>query len=411
MPESSPLLLLIAISTRNVMINTIIHLDMDAFYAAVEQHDDPALLGRPVIVGGSLERGVVSACSYETRPFGVRSAMPMSRAVRLCPAAVVRPVRMARYQEVSSQVFAIFARYTDRIEPLSVDEAFLDVAGCGRLFGTAAEIAARIRREIRQELGLAVSGGVAPNKFLAKLASECAKPDGLLEIAPEQVDDFLLPLPVERIWGVGAKTAQQLRRLGCRTVAELRLLSESELVRLFGVWGERLYRLARGEDERTVRVDQPVKSLGTERTFAVDQTSREALHQELLVQAEKLAGRLRRQGIEGHSVTLKVRYGNFETLTRRLTLAEPTANGLLLYRAGLDLLTRTEAGRRPLRLLGLSVGALEPAAQKQAALFPERGSERLADLDRALDRLQERFGAGQVCRASLLKSRREEEET
>lgn len=179
------------------MANAVIHLDMDAFYASVEQHDRPELRGKPVIVGGSRERGVVAACSYEARPFGVRSALPMSRALRLCPEATVLPVRMARYQEVSRQVFAIFARYTDRIEPLSVDEAFLDVAGCERLFGPAREIAQRIRREVREELGLAISAGVAPNKFLAKLASESAKPDGLLEIAPERVDAFLLPLPVE----------------------------------------------------------------------------------------------------------------------------------------------------------------------------------------------------------------------
>ena len=194
------------------MANAIIHLDMDAFYASVEQHDQPELRGKPVIVGGSRERGVVAACSYEARPFGVRSALPMSRALRLCPEAVVLPVRMASYQEVSRQVFAIFGRYTDRIEPLSVDEAFLDVTGCERLFGTPQEIAQRIRREVREELGLAISAGVAPNKFLAKLASESAKPDGLLEIAPEAVDDFLLPLPVERLWGVGNKAAQQLHR-------------------------------------------------------------------------------------------------------------------------------------------------------------------------------------------------------
>jgi DNA polymerase-4 len=291
-----------------------------------------------------------------------------------------------------------------------VDEAFLDVAGCGRLFGTAAAIAARIRQEVRQELGLAVSGGVAPNKFLAKLASESAKPDGLLEIAPERVDDFLLPLPVERIWGVGAKAAQQLRHLGCRTIADLRRLPEAELVRLFGVWGERLYRLARGEDGRVVRVDRPAKSFGAAATFAADVTSRETLQSELLAQAEKVAGRLRHQVMAGRSVTLKVRFGDFETLTRRLTLGEPTANGLLLYRAGLDLLAKTDAGRRPVRLLGLSVGALEPAALIQADLFPNQASQRLADLDQAMDRLQERFGAGQVRRASLLKARLEDEE-
>ena len=390
------------------MPNTIIHLDMDAFYASVEQQDHPELRGRPVIVGGGRNRGVVAACSYEARPFGVRSAMPISQALRLCPEAVLRPVRMARYQQVSRQVFAIFARYTDRIEPLSVDEAFLDVAGCGRLFGTAVEIAKRIRREVRDELGLAVSAGVAPNKFLAKLASESAKPDGLLEIAPEKVDDFLLPLPVERIWGVGAKAAQQLHRYGCRTVADLRLLSEMQLKGMFGVWGENLYRLARGEDSRTVEVDQPSKSFGAEETFASDLRRLEDLRRELLGQAEKVAARLRRHGLEGRTLTVKVRFDDFETLTRRLTLPEPSANGMTLYRAGIELLQRTDAGTRPVRLLGLSVGGLEPAGQGQASLFPDAGSQRLAEIDRAVDKLSERFGSGRVRRGTLFEGEDEE---
>jgi DNA polymerase-4 len=218
------------------------------------------------------------------------------------------------------------------------------------------------------------------------------------------VDAFLLPLPVERIWGVGAKAAEQLHRLGCRSVAELRRLPEAQLSRLFGVWGGRLYRLARGEDDRQVEVDQPAKSFGAEETFAVDQTSREALQRQLLAQAEKVAARLRRQGLEGRIVTLKVRYDDFATVTRRLTLAAPTANGLLLYRAGLELLARTEAGSRPVRLLGLSAGELEPPAQGQASLFPDEKSQRLADLDRSLDRLAERFGASSVRRGSLLQN-------
>lgn len=390
------------------MANAIIHLDMDAFYASVEQHDRPELRGRPVIVGGSRERGVVAACSYEARPFGVRSALPMSRALRLCPEAVVLPVRMARYQEVSRQVFAIFGRYTDRIEPLSVDEAFLDVTGCERLFGTPREIAQRIRWEVREELGLAISAGVAPNKFLAKLASESAKPDGLLEILPEAVDDFLLPLPVERLWGVGNKAAQQLHRQGCRTVADLRQLSVAQLTRLFGVWGERLYHLARGEDERAVEVDVPAKSYGAEETFAADLTRLEDLHRELLAQAEKVAARLRRHGQSGRVLTLKVRYADFETLTRRLTLPEPTAHGKTLYRAARDLLQRTEAGERPVRLLGLSVGGLEDAAARQPSLFPDPNEQRQTALDSALDRLNQRFGQGQVRRGDLLEGENEE---
>ncbi len=384
------------------MINTIIHLDMDAFYASVEQLDYPELRGRPVVVGGDRDRGVVAACSYEARTFGIRSAMPISRALRLCPEVILRPVRMARYQEISRQVFAIFARYTDRIEPLSVDEAFLDVAGCERLFGTAVEIAQRIRREVREELGLVISAGVAPNKFLAKLGSESAKPNGLLEIDPERIDEFLLPLPVERIWGVGAKAAQQLHRYGCRTVADLRQMGESQLKGMFGVWGERLYRLARGEDSRSVEVDQPSKSFGAEVTFSRDLRRLEDLQRELLAQAEKVAARLRRNGLEGRTLTIKVRYDDFETLTRRQTLAEPSANGLALYRAGLDLLQRTEAGNRPVRLLGLTAGGLEPAGQAQASLFPDVNSQRQAKLDRALDMLAERFGSSRVKRGTLL---------
>ncbi len=400
--EEPPLASLAASCQNPPMANTIIHLDMDAFYASVEQLDFPELRGLPVIVGGGKERGVVAACSYEARPFGVRSAMPISRALRLCPVAVLRPVRMARYQEVSKQVFAIFARYTDRIEPLSVDEAFLDVSGCERLFGPALEIARKIRKEVRDELGLAISAGVAPNKFLAKLGSESAKPDGLLEIAPDKVDDFLLPLPVGRIWGVGAKAAEQLHRYGCRTVADLRRMSEAQLKGMFGVWGERLYLLARGEDSRSVEVEQPAKSFGAEETFSSDLRRIEDLQRELLAQAEKVAARLRRNGIEARNLTLKIRYDDFETLTRRLTLAEPSANGLALYRAGLELLRRTEAGARPVRLLGLTAGGLEPAGQAQASLFPDAGMQRQAELDLALDKLSERFGSGGVRRGTLL---------
>jgi DNA polymerase-4 len=309
---------------------------------------------------------------------------------------------MARYQEVSRQVFAIFARYTDRIEPLSVDEAFLDVSGCERLFGTAVEIAQRIRQEVRDELGLVISAGVAPNKFLAKLGSESAKPNGLLEISPDRIDEFLLPLPVERIWGVGAKAAEQLHRYGCRTVADLRRMSEKQLKGMFGVWGERLYLLARGEDLRSVEVDLPSKSFGAEVTFASDLRRIEDLQRELLAQAEKVAARLRRHGLEGRTITIKVRYDNFETLTRRQTLAEPSANGMTLYRAGLELLQRTEAGDRPVRLLGLTAGGLEPAGQAQASLFPDADSERRDLLDRAVDRLTERFGNGQIRRGTLL---------
>ncbi len=384
------------------MPNTIIHLDMDAFYASVEQHDHPELRGKPVIVGGSRERGVVSACSYEARRYGVRSAMPMQRAVRLCPEAVVLQVRMSRYQDVSRQVFAIFSRYTDRIEPLSVDEAFLDVADCARLFGTARQIAVRIRQEVRQELGLVVSAGIAPNKFLAKLASESAKPDGLFEIDADRIDEFLLPLPVERLWGVGAKAAEQLHRLGCRTVADLRRLSEKQLLGLFGSWGGQLYLLARGIDRREVEMEHEAKSIGAEETFSIDLTSLESVQRHLLAQAEKVAARLRRKSLNARTVTIKVRYEDFSTVTRRLTLNDATDNGLVLYRSAQELLPKTEAGQRPVRLLGLYAGSLESAERVQDSLFPDRSKQQRQELDRAIDQVQQRFGGRLLQRGTLL---------
>lgn len=380
---------------------TILHLDLDAFYAAVEQQDHPELRGRPVIVGGSLQRGVVSACSYEARTFGVHSAMAMTRAVRLCPQAVVLPVRMRRYQQASAEVFAIFARYTDRLEPLSIDEAFLDVTGCERLFGPPLAIAGKIRAEVRRELGLAVSAGVAPNKFLAKLASEAAKPDGVLEVRPEAVDDFLLPLPVGRLWGVGKITADRLRRLGLETVADLRQVDRPRLRRWFGAAGEQLWALARGEDERPVTAVEAAKSIGCEETFARDLVQAGELQRELLALAERTGRRLRQQQMTGRCLTLKVRYADFETVTRSQTLAEGTDHAPELLRLAMDLLAKTEAGPRPVRLLGLGLSRLAPREGGQHELFPEAG-RRLQSLDRAVDQLYRRFGTSGICRASLL---------
>jgi len=384
------------------MALSIIHLDMDAFYAAVEQRDNPALRGRPVIVGGSPKRGVVCACSYESRPFGVRSAMPMSQALRLCPEAVVLPVRMHRYQEVSRQVFAIFARYTDRVEPLSVDEAFLDVSGCERLFGTAPQIALLIRREVRQETGLAVSAGVAANKFLAKLASESAKPDGIVVLEPKSVEAFLNPLPVSRLWGVGKKTGDRLAKLGCRTVADLRCFSRQEMMRLFGQWGDRLYLLARGVDERPVETEREAKSIGAEETYETDLTVVDEIHRKLLVLAERTSRRLRREGLTGEVVTLKVRYGDFETVTRRKKLGNPSAGESLIFSEARHLLARTEAGRRPVRLLGISVSELKAAVEGQQGLFGNAEERRRERLDRSVDELVGRFGADGIRKGTLL---------
>ncbi len=385
----------------------IVHLDMDAFYASVEQRDRPELRGRAVIVGGSAGRGVVSACSYEARRFGVHSAMPMAQAVRLCPDARVLPVRMGRYKEVSRQIFAIIGSYSDRIEPLSIDEAFVDLTGCERLLGPAVEVARRIRSEVRGRTGLAVSAGVAPNKFLAKLASEAAKPDGLLEVPPEGIDAFLLPLPLRRLWGIGAVTAAKLEKMGIGTVAELRGLDRQRLIRSFGSAGDHLYRMARGIDEREVRGGAPMKSVGNEETFDTDLRGEAALRRELWALAERVARRLRRGEVRGRTLTVKVRYGDFTTVTRSETLAEAIDHGLEIFGRATVLLGRTEALTRPVRLLGVTLSQLEPAGGGQAGLFEDGGRIKRESLDRAVDLLADRFGGSAPRRGALLE--REEE--
>ncbi len=381
----------------------ILHADMDAFYASVEQLDDPALRGLPVIVGGDLRRGVVSACSYQARDFGVHSAQPMALALRRCPQAQVRPVRMARYREVSRAVMAIFADFTDRIEALSIDEAFLDVTGCERLFGPARTIAGQIRSRVRQELDLAVSIGLAPNKFLAKLASQKAKPDGLLEIRAEEAESFLRPLPVADLWGVGEVTAKRLGELGIVTVAALLRYPVQGLIARFGPAGHHLLALGRGEDERPVAPAGEIKSVSHEETFSEDLTSAAVIGRELHDLAQRVAARLRRQGLRGRQVTLRVRYADFTTVSRSRTLGKGIDNGATLFGIVRELLTRTEAGRQPVRLLGVGVADWEELGAGQQELFGESPqTARHRALDRAVDQVNRRFGDGRVGPASLM---------
>lgn len=380
----------------------ILHLDMDAFYASVEQHDFSELRGKPVIVGGNRQRGVVCAASYEVRPFGVRSAMAMARALQLCPQAAVRPVRMQRYQEVSRQIFAIFSRFTDAIEPLSIDEAFLDVTGSRALFGSGEEIARQIRLAVRNETGLTVSAGIAPNKFLAKLASEAAKPDGLHEVRREEIDAFLRPLPVAALWGVGRVTREKLAAMGIRTVAELRRLPSAVLEKRLGAAGLHLFQLARGEDERPVTGGEDLKSVGHEDTYAADLCDANSITREILHLSERVAARLRRHGVQGRCVTLKVKFSDFSVVTRSRTLEEGLSNGGQIHREALKLLAKTEAGRRPVRLLGVSLSALEPLGAGQGNLFAADDRERIQRLDRAVDRVRERFGSAGVIKGTLL---------
>ncbi len=372
---------------------------MDAFFAAIEQLDRPELRGRPVLVGHDGPRGVVTTASYEARPFGCHSAQPMAVAQRLCPHAVIVPVRGERYRRVSRQVFELLETATPVVEPLSIDEAFLDVTGCP---GDGETIARRLKRRILETTGLTASIGVAGNKFLAKLASDLDKPDGLTVISDERIDEVLLPLPVGAIWGLGGKAAARLEREGVRTIGDLRRLSEAQLRRRFGAMGERFYRLARGLDDRSVTPDHRAKSIGHEQTFGQDLVDPSAVRAVLLEQVEQVARRLRRQGLAARAVTLKVRFGEFETITRATTLPRPTDVTAELWRAAAELFDRwAAAGFRPVRLIGVQAGRLG-RGEDQLALFAQPGRERQRRLDAALDGITARFGKRAVHRGTRI---------
>lgn len=371
---------------------------MDAFFASVEQRDRPELKGRPVLVGSDRRRGVVAAASYEARAFGCHSAQPMSIALRRCPHAVVVSPKGGRYGEASKQVFAIFRDIAPKVEPLSIDEAFLDMTGTERLLGPAVEVARTIKRRIHDEVGITASVGIAPNKFLAKLASDLEKPDGLTIIAPETIDEILLPLPVERIWGVGPKTAERLHQLGIETVRDLRGLSREELDRRFGAGGEHFWRLARGLDTREVVSHGDAKSISHEQTFEEDREDPADVRRILLRQTEAVAHRLREHGLLAKTVTLKIRYGAFETITRSTTLESPTDVTEELWRAASDVFDRwARGGFRPVRLIGMAAAHLG-REETQLSMFPDKAHEKNRSLDQAMDDIRRRFGSSSIWR-------------
>jgi DNA polymerase-4 len=382
----------------------ILHADMDAFYASIEQRDRPELRGRPVIVGGTGPRGVVSAASYEARRFGVRSAIPTAQARALCPEGVFLPGDMRRYARESERIFAIFGRFTPLVEGLSLDEAFLDLTGTRRLHGPPAEVGRRLRAAVREELGLAVSVGIAPSKLVAKIASDLAKPDGLLEVPAGRVREFLAPLPVDRLWGVGPVARERLEAAGLRRFADLAEADPRRLERLLGRFGLEAARLARGEDAREVEPDRDAVSYSEENTFERDVDDRETLEHALAGHAEAVARRLRRDGVRGRTVVVKMKLGRrrapgprgYPLLTRRTTLPEPSDDGAAIAAAARRLLA--QAGPpEPLRLLGVGVTNLAPAGAGQLGLFAARGERtRRERLNRALDALSDRFGAGAV---------------
>jgi DNA polymerase-4 len=380
----------------------ILHVDMDAFYASVEQRDDPALRGRPVIVGGHARRGVVLAASYEVRPFGVRSAMPMARALTLAPDAVVVPPRHDAYADVSARVFEILGSVTPLVEPLSLDEAFLDVTASRALFGAPAEIARRLRARIADEVGLPASAGIAGVKLVAKIASDMAKPNGQLEVPPDGGAAFLAPLPVSRLWGVGPKSARALAAMGFEAVGDIARADPDALARKLGPSGRALWEQANALDPRPVVPDRDAKSIGSEDTFDEDLSSAAALLPRVHAQALRVARRLRAAGLRARTVQLKLKRADFTLVTRRATLDEPTDDGQVLYRTAAALLAREPA--RPTRLTGVSAQNLVAAAPPQLGLFAPPPTPAQA-LNRALDKIAERFGSSSVTTADVADDR------
>jgi DNA polymerase IV len=361
--------------TGDATPRTILHVDLDAFYAAVEVRENPALVGRPVVVGadprGGRGRGVVAAASYEARAYGIHSAMPISQAWRLCPSAAYLRPRGQLYAAVSKRFMAILARYTDLVEPLSIDEAFLDVTASRALFGDGVAIARRIKGEVRVEERITASIGVAPSKFLAKIASDVGKPDGLLVVPPDGVAAFLRDLPVQRLWGAGPKSLAGFQRLGVRTIGEVARLPVTRLVEVFGDGlGQHFHALAGGRDARAVVADQQRKSVGRETTFAADVHDRGAVERTLLELVEEVARRLRRHGLMGQTVHLKLRTADFTTVTRQAQLAAPADTTDAIWPAARRLLAKADQTRQAIRLVGVSVSLFE--GERQLGLFPSR---------------------------------------
>jgi DNA polymerase-4 len=387
----------------------ILHVDMDAFYASVEQRDDPALRGKPVIVGGTGGRGVVAAASYEVRKFGVHSAMPVREALRRCPQAICVPPRISHYADESRSIFAVFHEFTPLVQGLSLDEAFLDVTGSIAAFGPAEEIAREIKRRIRERTELTASVGVAPNKLVAKIASDLRKPDGLVIVLPDEIEALLDPLPIRRLFGLGARTAPRVEALGIHTLGELRRASPARLRPVFGRYAERVIERAAGIDERPVTPDVEEKQISTEETFETDVTDHARLAAEIVRLADRTCGRLRANELAAGCVTVKIRRGDFTTFTRQRHFEPPTQETRVITAIALDLLHAwlDEQPRAALRLLGVGVSELKPALQMDLFTAVETGRNR--QLDAAVDRIREKFGKVALKPASSLEPRARED--
>lgn len=381
----------------------ILHIDMDAFFASVEQRDHPELRGQPLVVGGDSGRGVVAAASYEARRYGIHSAMPMFMAKQRCPRLVIIASRKGRYSEVSRSVMAILRQYSPIVEQVSIDEAYLDAAGCGRLHGSPEVMAHAIKSDIRKRVSLSCSIGVAPLKFLAKIASDMQKPDGLTLVAPKSVPGFIAALPVEKVPGVGTHARGQLKRMGVATLGDVLKIKPSVLVGRLGKFGHRLVDLAHGRDPSRVTSHSPAKSISTERTLPADTRDREGLNQHLLAQSQEVGRQLRRQGFLTRTITLKLKDADFKQTTRSVTLNRPSQSSETVYRTSAALLAG-QALDKAVRLIGVGASALiADTTPQQACLFPgeEQRNSGWEKVDRAVDRIAERFGCSAVHRGSL----------
>ena len=389
------------------MTRTILHIDMDAFYAAVEQRDNPEFRGRPLIVGadpkGGKGRGVVSTCSYEARSFGVHSAQPISQAWRLCPHGIYVFPDMDKYARVSGMIMRILADYTDMLEQISIDEAFLDVTGSRRLAGTGKEIAEKIKKRILGELRLTASVGVATNKFIAKIASDLKKPDGLVIVEPGGEKDFLAPLPIRRLWGVGPKTEQALKKIGIQTIGQIANVPLRDLERILGDTGSQLWRLSQGIDDRPVETTWERKSIGHEITFENDTADFETIRAALLELAEKTARRMRLEKVRARTVTVKFREEDFSTFTRRKTLAEAVDTAEKIFPVALDLMKGLFRKGVCVRLVGVAASNLLTNSGNGAQLdLFRRDSQKEQKLSEAVDDIARRFGDRSITRAALI---------
>jgi DNA polymerase IV len=389
-----------------VMNRTILHVDMDAFFAAVEQRDHPEFRGKPVIVGSDPKngkgRGIVATCSYEARKFGVHSAQPISEAWRRCPQGIYVRGDMSKYVRVSERMMSILLEFTDMVEQVSIDEAFLDVTGSRALLGSGVEIAGKVKARIFEDQRLTASVGVAANKFVAKVASDLQKPDGLVVVEPGKELEFLAPLPVRRLWGVGAKTEQILGRLGIRLIGDIARLERADLARRLGKSGEHLWQLAHAVDDRIVSPEEGFKSIGHETTFERDTADRQLLHDTLLALTEKVAQRLRANDARGRTITVKLREADFSTSTRRLTLPKPADTTEKIFPAAWKLIQPLLRARKLVRLIGVYASNLTtPENAGQLPLF-DQIPEKDRQLAQALDSITRRYGNGVITRAALV---------